>query len=58
MAGVASVAAAISAADRSLSLVIRFLHWIQKANNVWLSVEMEQRSTDQSNNSSPRFNAT
>src|SRR5438552_12557318 len=28
IAGVASVATAISAADRSLSLVIRFLHWI------------------------------
>jgi len=30
------MAAAISAADRSLTLVIRFLHWIRKANSTWL----------------------
>src|SRR5467141_1345086 len=32
----ASMAEAISAADRSLSLVIQFLHWIGKANTTWL----------------------
>jgi hypothetical protein len=36
MAGVASMAAVISAADRSPSLVIPFLHWIGKANTIWL----------------------
>ena len=36
IAGVASMAEAISAADRSLSLVIQFLHWIGKANTTWL----------------------
>ncbi len=30
------MAEAISAADRSLSLVIQFLHWIGKANTTWL----------------------
>jgi hypothetical protein len=30
------MAAAISAADRRLSLVIRFLHWIREANSDWL----------------------
>ena len=36
MAGVASMAVAISAAARSLSSVIEFLHWISKANTTWL----------------------
>jgi hypothetical protein len=36
MAGVASMAAAISVADRSLPLVIRFSIWIRKANNLAL----------------------
>jgi hypothetical protein len=36
MAGVASMAAAISAADRNFSLVIQLLHLIRKANSVWL----------------------
>ena len=36
IAGVASMAAAISAADRRLGLVIRVLHWIGKAKSTWL----------------------
>jgi hypothetical protein len=33
MAGVATMAVAINAADRSLNVVIRFLHWIVKRPN-------------------------
>jgi hypothetical protein len=57
MAGVASAAAAISAADRSLSLVISISPLDMKANGVGSTTEMEQRATDQSNIFSRRFNA-
>jgi hypothetical protein len=57
MAGVASAAAAISAADRSLSLVISISPLGMKANSVGSTTEMEQRSTYQSNIFSRRFNA-
>jgi ribonuclease HIII len=36
MAGVASIAAAISVADRNFNLVIQLLHLMRKANGVWL----------------------
>jgi hypothetical protein len=57
MAGVASAAAAISAADRSLRLVISISPLDMKANDVGSTTEMEQRSTYQSNIFSRRFNA-
>jgi hypothetical protein len=57
IAGAASAVAAISAADRNLAVVIRFLHWIRKANGVGSYLEMEWRSNDRSNISSPCFNA-
>src|ERR1700730_17995818 len=46
MAGVASMAAAISAADRSLALVIRFLHSDQKSQQSGSSTQVEKRSAD------------
>jgi hypothetical protein len=39
MAGVARIAPAISAADRNFSLVNQLLHFITKANSVWLPYE-------------------
>jgi phytoene/squalene synthetase len=36
MAGAASTAAAISAADRNFSLAIQLLHLMRNANSVWL----------------------
>jgi hypothetical protein len=52
------VAAAISAADRSLSLVIPISPLdMKKPIAFGFSMEMERRSTDHSNNSSPRYNA-